>query len=95
MWPLQVAKKTAKEETKGGKKASGIAPDHSEIEISIEGIIERFKNKDEEDEQQEAWKKEKADMETAKAVEMRQLSMETLAAGKKKESWNQQWRWET
>lgn len=78
--------KQQKRKLREEERASGIAPDHSEIEISIEDIIERFKNKDEEDERQEAWKKEKADVETAKAVEMRQLSMETLAASKKRKA---------
>ncbi|XP_028413114.1 uncharacterized protein LOC114535973 [Dendronephthya gigantea] len=41
--------KQQKRKLREEERASGIAPDHSEFEISIEDIIERFKNRDEED----------------------------------------------
>ena len=47
-------------------------------------ITERFRDKDAEDQQQDAEKRGKADEETAKAVEMRKSSMETFAQSKKR-----------
>ncbi len=67
-------------------KASGISPEHSENKIALEDIIECFRSKDEEDQQQEAEKEEKVDAKVAKAQEMRKLSLETLAESKKRKA---------
>ena len=53
-------------------------------------IIERFREKDAEDQQQDAEKRGKADEETAKAVEMRKSSMETFAQSKKRKGEQEQ-----
>ena len=53
-------------------------------------IIERFREKDAEDQQQDAEKRGKADEETAKAVEMRKSSMETFVQSKKRKGEQEQ-----
>ena len=65
------------------EQASGIAPVHTPFDDSKADIIERFREKDAEDQQQDVEKRGKADEEPAKAVEMRKSSMETFAQSKR------------
>ena len=53
-------------------------------------IIERFGEKDAEDQQQDAEKRGKADEETAKAIEMRNSSMEIFAQSKERKGEQEQ-----
>ena len=53
-------------------------------------IIERFKERDAEDQRLDSEKRKKAEEETAKAVEMRKASMETFPHSKKRKGeWEQ------
>lgn len=52
------------------EKASGIAPEHTPFDDSMTNIIEQFRERDAEDQQLDSEKREKAEEETAKAVEM-------------------------
>ena len=53
-------------------------------------IIERFKERDAEDQHLDSEKRKKAEEETAKAVEMRKASMETFSQSKKRKGeWEQ------
>ena len=72
------------------EKASGIAPVHTPFDDSMADIIERFREKEAEDQQQDVEKRGKADEETAKAVEMRKSSMETFAQSKKRKGEQEQ-----
>ena len=63
---------------------------HTSFDDSMADIIERFREKDAEDQQQDAEKRGKADEETAKAVEMRKSSMETFAQSKKRKGEQEQ-----
>ncbi|CAB4025800.1 Hypothetical predicted protein [Paramuricea clavata] len=65
------------------EKASGISPEPSEVEIAIEEMIELFRSRDDDDKVLEEKQKENSVAEVGKAVEMRQLSMETLAEREK------------
>ena len=67
------------------EKASGIAPEHSAFDDSLEDIIESFKIIDEEDQRQVGANKEKADADVAIAADMRNASMETFSETKKRE----------
>lgn len=82
--------KEKQKETKEEEKASGIAPVHTPFDDSMADIIERFRERDCEDRQQDAEKMEKVDEETAKAVKMRKSSMETFAQGKKRKGEQEQ-----
>lgn len=53
-------------------------------------IIERFKERDAEDQHLDSEKRKKAEEETAKAVEMRKASMETFAQSKKRKGEQEQ-----
>ena len=66
------------------EKASGIAPEHSSFDDSMEDIRERFKARDEEDKRQVAANKEKADADAAVAADMRKASMETFSLTKRR-----------
>ena len=68
------------------EKASGISPEPSEVEIAIEEMIELFRSRDDDDKVLEEKQKENYVAEVGKAVEMRQLSMETLAESRKRKS---------
>ena len=57
--------KEQKRKIREEEKASGIAPEHSAFDDSMEDIIERFKAWDEEDQRQVAASKEKADADSA------------------------------
>ena len=72
------------------EQASGIAPVHTPFDDSMADIIERFREKDAEDQQQDVEKRGKADEETAKAVEMRKSSVETFAQSKKRKGEQEQ-----
>lgn len=82
--------KEKQKETKEEEKASGIAAVHTPFDDSMADIIERFRERDCEDRQQDAEKMEKVDEETAKAVKMRKSSMETFAQGKKRKGEQEQ-----
>lgn len=66
------------------EKASGISPEHTELEEHMQDLIERFDAKDSEDQLADEEKKEKSEAETAKAEEMRRMSMETMAQSRKR-----------
>ena len=76
--------KEQKRKIREEEKASGIAPEHSAFDDSMEDIIERFKARDEEDQRQVAANKEKADADAAVAADMRKASMETFSQTKKR-----------
>lgn len=76
--------KEQKKKTREKQKASGIAPVHTPFDDSMADMIERFRERDCEDQQQDAEKRGKVDEETAKAVEIQKSSMETFAQGKKR-----------
>ena len=83
--PLQSSiEKEQKKKIREEEKASGIAPEHSAFDDSMEDIIERFKARDEEDQRQVAANKEKADADAAVAADMRKASMETFSQTKKR-----------
>ena len=82
--------KEQKKKIREEEKASGIAPVHTSFDDSMADIIERFREKDAEDQQQDVEKKGKADEETAKAVETRKSSMETFAQSKKRKGEQEQ-----
>ena len=71
--------KEQKRKIREEEKASGIAPEHSAFDDSMEDIIERFKARDEDDQRQVAANKEKADADAAVAADMRKASMETFS----------------
>ena len=79
--------KEQKKKIREEEQASGIAPSFDD---SMTDIIERFREKDAEDQQQDAEKRGKADEETAKAVEMRKSSMETFVQSKKRKGEQEQ-----
>lgn len=56
----------------------------------MKDIIERFKERDAEDQQLDSEKREKATEETAKAVEMQKASIETFAQSKKRKGEHEQ-----
>lgn len=66
------------------EKASGISPEPTELESALEDIMELFSNRDEEEKLKEVDSKENAEAEASKALEIRQLAMETLAESKKR-----------
>ena len=68
------------------ERSSGISPEESDFDKSMEDVIERFRSKDEEDKLQADERKGKAGAETAKAEEMRAKAMETFKTGKKRKS---------
>ena len=76
--------KQQKKRLRDEEKASGISPVHSDFEDAMENIIQLFIGKDEEDQKNDAQKKEKYDADTAKILEMRQSAMESLAETKKR-----------
>ena len=82
--------KEQKKKIREEEKASGVTPVHTSFDDSMADIIERFREKDAEDQQQDAEKRGKADEETAKAVEMRKSSMETFAQSKKRKGEQEQ-----
>ena len=53
--------KEQKRKIREEEKASGISPEHSAFDDSMDDIIERFKARDEEDQRQVAANKEQAD----------------------------------
>ena len=75
--------KEQKRKIREEEKASGIAPEHSAFDDSMEDIIVRFKARDEEDQRQVAAIKEQADSDAAVAADMRKASMETFSRTKK------------
>ena len=77
--------KEQKRKIREEEKASGIAPEHSAFDDSMEDIIERFKARDEDDQRQAAANKEQADADAAVAADMRKASMETFSQTKKTE----------
>ncbi|XP_046846764.1 uncharacterized protein LOC124440411 [Xenia sp. Carnegie-2017] len=77
--------KQQKKRLREEEKASGISPEPSAVETSIEEIIQLFRNKDEEKILEEK-QKQNSVAEVEKAVEMRQQSMETLAETCKRKS---------
>lgn len=81
-----LVEKEHKKRIRDEEKGSGISPEHTDFDNSMEDVIERFKCRDNVDIQQDADKKEKADSETAQAVEMRKSSMETFAQSKKRKA---------
>ena len=72
------------------EKASGIAPEHTPFDDSMTNIIEQFRERDAEDQQLDSEKREKAEEETAKAVEMQKASMETFSQSKKRKGEQEQ-----
>ena len=82
--------KEQKKKIREEEKASGVTPVHTSFDDSMADIIERFREKDAEDQQQDVEKRGKADEETAKAVEMRKSSMETFAQSKKRKGEQEQ-----
>ena len=63
---------------------------HASFDDSMANITERFREKDAEDQQQDAEKRGKADEKTAKGAEMRKSSMETFAHRKKRKGEQEQ-----
>ena len=53
------------------KKASGISPEHTQFDDAMEDVIQRFKSRDAVDKLQDVERKERVDLETAQAVEMK------------------------
>lgn len=82
--------KEQKNKRRKEEKASGIAPEHTPFDDSMTDIIERFKERDAEDQQLDSEKREKAEEETVKAVEMRKASVETFAQSKKRKGEQEQ-----
>ena len=82
--------KEQKKKIREEEKASGTAPVHASFDDSMADIIERFREKDADGQQQDAEKRGKADEETAMAVETRKSSMETFAQSKKRRSEQEQ-----
>lgn len=78
--------KEHKKRIRDEEKASGISPENTDFDNSMEDIIEQFKVRDTVDQQQDADKNEKAIAETAQAVEMRKSSMETFAQTQKRKA---------
>ena len=78
--------KEQKRKIREEEKASGIAPEHSASDDSMDDIIERFKARDEKDQRQVnvAANKEQADADAAVAADMRKASMETFSQTKKR-----------
>ena len=62
--------KQQKKRLRDEEKASGISPVHSDFEDAMENIIQLFIGKDEEDQKNDAQKKEKYDADAAKILEM-------------------------
>ena len=60
------------------ERASGIAPEETELDIALEDIIEKFIAAEEEHRQQTTDKKEKLESDSKKAAEMRKRSLETF-----------------
>ncbi|XP_046863460.1 trichohyalin-like [Xenia sp. Carnegie-2017] len=78
--------KQQKKRLREEEKASGISPEPSAVETSIEEIIQLFRNRDEEEKILEEKQKQNSVAEVEKAVEIRQQSMETLAETYKRKS---------
>ena len=70
--------KEQKRKIREEEKASGIAPEYSAFDDSMEDIIERFKARDEEDQRQIADNKKQGDADAAVTADMRKASMETV-----------------
>ena len=66
------------------ERASGISPVPTELESALEDIMELFSDRDEEEKLKQVDSKENAKAEAVKAVEIRQLAIETLAESKKR-----------
>ena len=60
------------------ERASGISPEISEVDECLEDIIERFKERDENQRKGNEEKKERATEDALKAAEMRKRSLETF-----------------
>lgn len=82
--------KEQKKKIREEENASGIAPEHTPFDNSMTDIIERFKERDAEGQQLDSEKREKAEEESAKAVEIRKASMETFAQSKKRKGEQEQ-----
>ena len=82
--------KQQKKRLREEEKASGISLDHSEFEDSMEDIIELFKMKDEEDQLNDAEKKDKLVADSMAALEMKQTALETLSESKKRKAKDQE-----
>ena len=81
-----ILEKKAKKRKREIENGTGISPEDSELDVALEEIIEKWEAAEQEfqlDNQSKAKKLEK-DKETAE--EMRKMSMETLAASKKRKS---------
>ncbi|XP_046861642.1 inner centromere protein-like [Xenia sp. Carnegie-2017] len=66
------------------ERASGISPEESELDEAMEDIIAQFEEADHLNEQLTFEKKQRAQAEVEKAVEMRRCSMETFKETKKR-----------
>ena len=66
-------------------KASGIAPNHTEIDESLHGLIERFDEADAARQKATAEKKSKIEEELVQAQNMRNVSLETFGETRKRE----------
>ena len=65
-------------------KASGISPEHSEIDEALLDLIQRFDEADNERKKETAGKKSKIEEELVKAQEIRKLSLETFGESRKR-----------
>ena len=72
---MTIIKKRTREED----RASGIAPDVTEIDEALNDLIERFEEADKEFEKNSDKKKNKIEQDQAKAEEMRKRSLETMS----------------
>ena len=59
------------------ERASGIAPEETELDIALEDIIDKFIVAEEEHKQQKTDKKEKLESDSKKAAEMRNVCRNT------------------
>lgn len=72
------------------EKASGISPEHTEFEDSMEDIISLFLRKDEEDQKNDEEKKEKSEVEAAQVSDMKHSAMESFAQSQKRKGQDQE-----
>ena len=75
----------AKQQTEE-ERASGISPKISEVDECLEDIIERFKERDENQRKENEEKKERATEDALKAAEMTKRSLETFTESQNRNS---------
>ena len=68
------------------ERTSGISPEISEVDECLEAIIERFKERDENQRKENEEKKERTTEDALKAAEMRKRSLETFTESQNRNS---------